>query len=62
MDKLLETGIDLHRHYVFKFCAPTRAATQTGRNPLHVNTLNNDPNNYNPEDPVSGMSGVPRNM
>jgi arylsulfatase I/J len=23
---------------------------------------NLDPNNYNPDDPVSGMSAVPRNM
>ena len=45
-----------------KFCSPTRSAAQTGRNPIHVNVQNLDPNNYNPNDPVSGMSAVPRNM
>ena len=45
-----------------KFCSPTRSAAQTGRNPIHVNVQNLDPNNYNPKDPVSGMSAVPRNM
>ena len=45
-----------------KFCSPTRSAAQTGRNPIHVNVQNLDPNNYNPRDPVSGMSAVPRNM
>ena len=42
--------------------SPTRSAAQTGRNPIHVNVQNLDPNNYNPRDPVSGMSAVPRNM
>ena len=62
LNDLVKEGIELDRHYVFKFCAPTRAAAQVGRNPIHVNTVNNDPNNYNPHDPVSGYSGVPRNM
>ena len=46
----------------FKFCAPTRTAIQTGRNPIHVNTQNLDPINYNPENNVSGYSSAPRNM
>eukprot|EP00035_Acanthoeca_spectabilis_P010048 m.177424 g.177424 ORF g.177424 m.177424 type:complete len:301 (+) comp14910_c0_seq2:438-1340(+) len=39
-----------------------RSAAQTGRNPIHVNSVNLDPNNYNKQDNVSGFSGVPRNM
>ena len=62
MDGLVKSGIEMDRHYVFKFCSPTRSAAQTGRNPIHVNVQNLDPNNYNPADPVSGMSAVPRNM
>lgn len=40
----------------------TRSAIQSGRNPIHVNTLNLDPLNYNPKNPVSGMASVPTNM
>ena len=29
---------------------------------MHVNVMNIDPNFYNPADPVSGFSGIPRNM
>ena len=42
--------------------SPTRSAAQTGRNPIHVNTVNLDPYYYNPKDNVSGYSAVPRNM
>jgi hypothetical protein len=42
--------------------SPTRTAIQTGRDPLHVNTLNLTPLNHNPKDPVSGYSAAPRNM
>lgn len=62
MNNLVKNGIELDRHYVFKFCSPSRSATQTGRNPIHVNTLNLEPNNYNPKDKISGYSAVPRNM
>ena len=31
MDQLVKDGIELDRHYVFKFCSPTRSAAQTGR-------------------------------
>ena len=44
-----------------KYCSPTRTAIQSGRNPFHVNPLNLDPTNYNPKDPVSGFSAMPRN-
>ena len=62
MDALVADGIELDRHYVFKHCSPTRSAIQTGRSPYHVNTASSGADSYNPEDPVSGMQGVPRNM
>ena len=64
MDKLvLEEGIELTRHYVFKCCSPTRSAVQSGRNPYHVNPLNAAMEIHNEKvDPISGFAGVPRNM
>ena len=62
MDALVADGIELDRHYVFKHCSPTRSVIQTGRSPYHVNTASSGADSYNPEDPVSGMQGVPRNM
>ena len=62
MDALVADGIELDRHYVFKHCSPTRSAIQSGRSPYHVNTASSGADSYNPEDPVSGMQGVPRNM
>jgi len=61
-DELIKEGVELDRHYVFKFCSPTRSAVQSGRNPLHVNVLNLDPTVHNAKDPVSGYAAVPRNM
>lgn len=62
MDALVREGVELDRHYAFKFCSPSRSAIQSGRNPIHVNTLNLDPLNYNPKDPVAGMAAIPTNM
>jgi len=62
MDTLVSDGIELDRHYVFKFCSPSRSALQTGRNPTHVNVNNYMPIMHNPADPVSGYSAIPRNM
>ena len=62
LDGLVRQGIELDRHYAFKFCSPSRSALQTGRNPIHVNVNNFDPIHHNKDDPVSGFSGVPRNM
>ena len=40
MDRLAtEEGVRLTRHYVFKYCSPTRSSLMTGRLPLHVNQL-----------------------
>ena len=62
LDALLAGGIDLQRHYVHKFCSPSRCALQSGRSPIHVNVLNNDMRNYNANDAVSGYQGIPPNM
>ena len=62
LDALVAGGIELDRHYVYKFCSPSRSALQTGRNPIHVNVQNLGPRNHNPADSVSGYSGIPRNM
>lgn len=62
MDRLASQGIVLDRHYVARICSPSRCAFQTGRNPIYVNTLNDPNGNYNLDDPVSGFSGIPRNM
>uniref|UniRef100_A0A7S3YS59 Sulfatase N-terminal domain-containing protein n=2 Tax=Lotharella globosa TaxID=91324 RepID=A0A7S3YS59_9EUKA len=62
MDSLVEEGIDLNRHYVYKYCSPTRSAIQTGRNPIHVNLQNLMHPSSNDRDPVSGFNGIPRNM
>ena len=62
LDGLVRRGVDLDRHYAFKFCSPSRSSLQTGRNPIHVNVNNFDPIHHNKDDPVSGFSGVPRNM
>eukprot|EP00958_Prasinococcus_capsulatus_P000095 scaffold3_cov389-Prasinococcus_capsulatus_cf.AAC.16 len=62
MDALVKQGVELDRHYAYKFCSPTRSALQSGRNPIHVNVQNLDPYNHNPDDPVGGFSAIPRNM
>lgn len=62
MQALLKEGIELDRHYTFKYCSPTRSAIQIGRNPIHVNVLNIDYQVHNPKDPVSGFTEIPRNM
>jgi|EP01049_Picozoa_sp_SAG25_P013428 arylsulfatase B len=62
MNTLVKEGIEMDRQYVYKYCSPTRSAIQSGRHPYHVNPLNADPSIYNPQDPVSGMAAIPRNM
>merc|ERR1712070_1370464 len=62
MVQLVKEGVELDRHYVYKYCSPTRTAVQSGRNPIHVNALNLDPDVHNPDDPVSGYAAMPRNM
>ena len=42
-DMLASTGLVLDRHYVFKYCFPSRASFLTGRWPHHVHQWNIDP-------------------
>jgi arylsulfatase B len=62
IDDLVAQGLELQRHYVHKFCSPTRSSIQSGRLPVHVNLVNGDPTISNPRDPVSGWAGIPREM
>jgi len=62
MDALAAKGVKLERFYTYRFCSPSRCSLQTGRLPVHVNTLNIDPINRNPKDPMSGFAGIPQNM
>ena len=62
LDALAASGIILDRFYAYKICSPSRCALQSGRYPVHVNTLNLAPESWNPNDPVSGYAGIPRNM
>ena len=62
IDGLVQEGIKLDRHYVHKFCSPTRCAIQSGRAPIHVNVINAAPEVSNPLDPVAGYAGMARNM
>jgi arylsulfatase I/J len=62
MNALVKEGVELDRHYAFKYCSPTRSAIQSGRNPIHVNVLNLGGHLYNPKDKVSGYQEMPRNM
>ena len=62
LDALATGGIILDRHIVHKFCSPSRCALQSGRSPIHVNVINSDMRQYNINDPVSGVQGIPTNM
>ena len=62
LDAMVKNGIELNRSYAYKCCSPTRSSLQSGRLPVHVNTENDSPDYHNPDDPVSGFAGIPRNM
>eukprot|EP00439_Symbiodinium_sp_Y106_P025968 s1889_g3.t1 len=64
LDRLIDEGILLDRHYAMHLCSPSRAALQSGRLPVHVNNHMSDFDLQlvNPKDPVSGYAGIPRNM
>ena len=62
LDQLVRDGIQLTQFYAFKYCGPSRSAFMTGRNPIHVNVVNGQTTLLNPDDPVSGYSGIPTNM
>ena len=62
IDDLVKNGLELDQHYAYQFCSPSRSCLMSGRLPIHVNDLNLAPDVYNPNDPVSGFAGIPRNM
>merc|ERR1719159_467556 len=51
---LINEGVILKRHYVYKFCSPTRCSVLSGRLPIHVNQENSAT-----EQP---LAGIPVNM
>lgn len=40
VDALVQDGVELTNHYVYKFCSPTRSSVLSGRLPIHVNQEN----------------------
>lgn len=62
INKLVEAGIELDRHYTYHYCSPSRSSLQSGRLAVHVAYGHDDPLLVNPADPVSGYNGIPRNM
>ena len=62
LDALVADGVELTRHYAYKFCSPSRSAFQSGRLPVHVNFANAEPTVSNPADPIGGYAGIPVNM
>jgi len=37
LESLASEGVKLNRHYVFKYCSPTRRSFLSGRYPIHIN-------------------------
>ena len=62
LDSLADDGVILTNHYAYKICSPSRSSLQSGRLAVHVNTVNTGVTVANPNDPVSGFAGIPRNM
>ena len=50
IDALVSQGRELTRHYVYKFCSPTRSSFVSGRLPVHVNQENSAT-----EQPLAGI-------
>ena len=59
IDSLVKQGIEFDQHYAFQLGSPTRCSLISGR---HVNDVNDDAIIYNPDDPILGFAGIPRNM
>eukprot|EP00928_Gymnodinium_smaydae_P025487 TRINITY_DN20273_c0_g1_i7.p1 TRINITY_DN20273_c0_g1~~TRINITY_DN20273_c0_g1_i7.p1 ORF type:complete len:478 (+),score=63.56 TRINITY_DN20273_c0_g1_i7:55-1434(+) len=62
LDRLAAEGVILDRHYAFRICAPSRSSLQSGRLAIHVNMKNVGVTYNNPDDPISGYAGIPRDM
>ena len=60
-DGLVKDGLELDQHYAYSVCSPSRSSFMSGRLPIHVNDVNAH-GIYNPNDPMSGFAGIPRNM
>ena len=60
-DSLVKNGLELNQHYSYNVCSPSRSSLMSGRLPIHVNDRNAH-GIYNPDDPISGFAGIPRNM
>ena len=60
-DSLVSNGLELDQHYGYNVCSPSRSSFMSGRLPIHVNDRNAH-GIYNPDDPMSGFAGIPRNM
>ena len=54
IDALAAEGMQLDRHYTYKYCSPSRSSLLSGRLPVHVNIYN--------DDPAMPGQGVPVNM
>lgn len=59
LDVLAATGVELERHYTYKFCSPSRSSFLSGRLPFHSNTYNDDPTMPGAGVPV-GMTLLPQ--
>ncbi|CAE7803063.1 Arsb [Symbiodinium sp. CCMP2592] len=62
INALAAEGVVLDRHYSYRICGPARSALLSGRLAPHVLVKNVAVTAQNPEDPVSGFAGIPRNM
>jgi len=62
INQLVKEGVALERHYSYRICGPARAALLSGRLAPRVLVKNVAVTASNPEDPVSGFAGIPRNM
>ncbi|CAK9083026.1 Arylsulfatase B (ASB) (N-acetylgalactosamine-4-sulfatase) (G4S) [Durusdinium trenchii] len=62
INQLVSEGVVLDRHYSYRICGPARSALLSGRLAPHVLVKNVAVTASNPEDPVSGFAGIPRNM
>jgi arylsulfatase I/J len=62
LDGLAADGIKLNRHYVFKYCSPTRSSLLTGRLPLHVNQNNECNDELSLSGPDLRMTFLPQKL
>lgn len=58
---LVKEGVRLERHYVYKFCSPTRCSMLSGRLPIHVNQENSATEQPDAGIPVK-MTAIPARL